>query len=165
MWWRSEFPCLSRFKLDNQVIGRVRSHAKCLETNKKKDAVKYFLAELIISVNNNNLNLTKKNTCILSVQEEVTNVEVLDVLYLVRANRSFASINGNAKRYCLMFSKKNPVASAFPMCGTIVRVACMIKFDIAKYSHRKLIKDVADTAFSFFFDETNNSQIKKQYAE
>lgn len=92
-------------------------------------------------------------------------MEVLDALYLVRANHSSASINGNAKRYCLMFSGRNPAASAFRMCGANVRVACMIKFGIAQYVYRKLIKDVADTPFSFFFDETTNSQIKKQYVE
>ena len=39
----------------------------------------------------------------------------------------------------------------------------MIKFGIAQYVCRKLIKDVADTPFSFLFDETTNRQVKKQY--
>ena len=32
----------------------------------------------------------------------------------------------------------------------------------AQYVRRKLINDVADTPFSFLFDETTNSQVKKQ---
>ena len=47
------------------------------------------------------------------------------------------------------------------MCET--KVAYMIKFSIAQYIRRKLIKEVADTPFSFLFDETTNSQVKKHY--
>ena len=46
------------------------------------------------------------------------------------------------------------------MCET--KVAYMIKFSIVQYVCRKLNKDVADTPFSFLFDETTNSQVKKQ---
>ena len=42
-------------------------------------------------------------------------------------------------------------------------MAYMIKFSIAQYVRRKLIREVADTPFSFLFDETTNSQVKKHY--
>ena len=47
------------------------------------------------------------------------------------------------------------------MCET--KVAYVINFVMAQYVRRKLVKDVADTLFSFLFDETSNSHVKKQY--
>ena len=46
------------------------------------------------------------------------------------------------------------------MCET--KKAYVIKFSIAQYVRRKPIKDVADTPFSFLFDETTSSQVQKQ---
>ena len=152
--WQTEFPwlsrgasdpyyahcavCLNSFKIDNQGIGQVKSHAKCHETNSKKDALQSFLAQRSIVVGDGNLDLTKKNRCVLSAQEDVTKVEVLDALYFVRANHSFASTIGNAGKYRLIFGERNPVASAYWMCE--IKVAYVIKFSIAQYVRRKLIK-------------------------
>ena len=53
--------CLKSFKIDNQGISQVKSHAKCHEKNKKKkDAVKSFLAQRIIVVDDDNLNLNRR---------------------------------------------------------------------------------------------------------
>ena len=60
-----------------------------------------------------------------------------------------------------LFGESNPVASGYQMCET--KVAHVIKFGIAEYVRRKLVKDVADTPYSFLFDETATSQVKKQY--
>ena len=117
-------------------------------SNAKKDALKSFLAQCTIAVDDGNLILTKKNTYILSARKEVTKAEIVDA-------------PGYAERYRLMFSERNPVTSAYRMCET--KVAYVIRFGIAQYVRRKLIKDVADTLFSFLFDETANSQVKKQY--
>ena len=38
----------------------------------------------------------------------------------------------------------------------------VIKFGNVQCVRRKLIKDAVDTSFSFLFDETTNSQVKKQ---
>ena len=109
--------CLKSFKIDNQCFDQIKSHAKCHETSSKmKDALKSFLAQHTLVVDDGNLNFSKKNTCIVSAQDEVTEAEVLDAFYLVRANHSFVSTNGNAARYRLMFGERNPVASAYRMC-------------------------------------------------
>ena len=139
----------------------MKNHAKCHKTNSKKTgALKSFLAYRTIVFDKGHLNLTKKNICILSAQAEVTKAEVLDALFFVRANHSFASTNGNAESYCLIFGERKPVASAYRICET--KVVYVIKFGNAQCVCRKLIKDVADTSFSFLFDETINSQVKKQ---
>ena len=153
---------LKSFKIDNKSIGLFKSHAKCHETiNKKKDDVKSFLAQRTIVFDDSNLNLTKKSTCILSAHEEVTKVEVLDTLHFVKAKPSFTHISGNAEMYRLVLGKRNHVASAYQMYET--KVAYVIKFGIAQYVRRKLIKDIADTPFSYLFNEAINSQVKKQY--
>ena len=81
-----------------------------------KDALKSFLAQHTLVVDDGNLNFSKKNTCIVSAQDEVTEAEVLDAFYFVRANHSFVSTNGNAARYRFMFGERHPVASAYRMC-------------------------------------------------
>ena len=151
--------CLQKFKIDNQGRGQVTSHAKCHETSeKKRDAAE----QRTFKVRDDGApNLTANNSCILSDKEQVTKAEILDALYVVRANHSFASVSGNAERYRMMFGEKNPVASCYSMCET--KVAYIIKFGIAPYVRRKLVKDLADTPFSFLFDETTTSQVKKQY--
>lgn len=101
------------------------------------------------------------STFILSAHEEVTKVEVLDTLHFVKAKPSFSHISGNAEMYCLVLGKRNHVASAYQMYET--KVAHVIKFGIAQYIRRKLIKDIADTPFSYLFNEAINSQVKKQY--
>jgi len=139
----------------------VKSRAMPSLTKQKKEALKFFFTQRTLKADDGALNLAKKNTCILSAQEEVTRAEVLDALYVVRANHSFASVNGNAERYRLMFGDSNPVACGYSMCET--KVAYVIKFGIAPHVRRNLIKDIADTPFSFLFDETTTSQTKKQY--
>ena len=177
--WESDFPwlrqvandvfsaycdvCLTSFKIDNQGISQVRSHAKCHENNsKKKSALQSFFKQRTFAVNSDgDPKLTNKNTCLLSSEETIRRAELLDALHVVRSNHSFASVNGNAERYKLMFGDTNPVASGYQMCET--KVMYIIKFGIAPYVRRKLCKDVADTPFSFLFDETTTSQVKKQY--
>ena len=59
--------CLKSFKIDNQGVSQVKSYAICHETNnKKKDTLKSFLAQRTIDADDGNLNLTEKDTCILS---------------------------------------------------------------------------------------------------
>ena len=43
------------------------------------------------------------------------------------------------------------------------KVQYVIKFGIADYVKKKLINDAKDTPYSFLFDETTTSQVKKQY--
>ena len=83
-----------------------KSHAKCHETNdKKKRALKSFLTQRTFAVDDGTPNLSKDITCILSAEEVVRKAEVLDALYVVRAIHSFASTNGNAERYWMMFGE------------------------------------------------------------
>ena len=95
--WQTEFPWLSRvasdlysahctvylksFKIDNQGIAKVKSHAQCHKTNnKKKDILKSFLAQRTIVIHDAE---HIKNTCILLAQEKITKAEVLGALYLL----------------------------------------------------------------------------------
>lgn len=52
-------------------------------------------------------------------------------------------------------------AKSYSMSDT--KAQYLIKFCIANYLKWKLIYDVNNTPYSFLFDETTNSQVKKQY--
>ena len=43
------------------------------------------------------------------------------------------------------------------------KVQCVIKYGIGEHIKEGLINDAATTPYSFLFDETTNSQVKKQY--
>ena len=43
------------------------------------------------------------------------------------------------------------------------KIQYVIKYGIADHFKKQLIYDVKNTPYSFLFDETTNSQVKKQY--
>ena len=178
--WQKEFPwlravdgdkfsaycmvCFSKFKIDNQGKSQVTSHAKCHETNsRKKEALQKFLTQpqrTFTSSPSGNVGLSA-NKAVLSSEDRVTSAEIIDALHLVQYNQSFTSVNGNAERYVRMFGADNPIINGYRMGET--KVAYMINHGIAFYLKKKLVEDVSDTPYSFLFDETTTSQVKKQY--
>ena len=156
--------CFNSFKIDNQGIGQVKSHARCHETNpKKKAALEQFLSrpQRTFSVDNNkSVGLADNISITWSNSDKVLKAEIIDALHLVEYNQSFSSVNGNASRYERMF-ENNPIVAGYSMGET--KVAYIIKFGIADYLKKKLRLDVDNVPFSFLFDESTTSQIKKQY--
>lgn len=52
------------------------------------------------------------------------------------------------------------IAAAYGMSDT--KVKYVIQFGIGPFILKQLIKDLKDTPFTFMFDETTSSQVKKQ---
>ena len=154
--WENEFPwlsphngdpssaycnvCYKPFKIDNQGVGQVKSHAKSHENNPvKKAALEKFLAQpnrKLTSGSGGQLKLTKNNSGWTN-SEKITVAEVIDALHLVQYNQSFSSVNGNRERYQRMFGADNPVAMGYSMGET--KVCYIIKFGLAHYLKKQLM--------------------------
>lgn len=86
--------------------------------------------------------------------------EVVWALSCAQKNYSFASNVSLSSIFKVMFPDSK-IAAAYSMSETKIRY--IIQFGIGPYVLEKLIFDLKDTPFTFKFDETTNSQVKKQY--
>ena len=79
---------------------------------------------------------------------------------MVEKNHSFASAKRDCGRFKLMFPE-SAIAKGYQQSDS--KVQYVIKYGIADHLKKQLIYDVKNTSYSFLFDETTNSQVKKQY--
>ena len=92
--------------------------------------------------------------------DQVKKAELLQALHVVEKNISFASTKSDNERFRLMFPDSQ-IAKSYEQGDT--KVQYIIKYALADHIKQGLIKDVAQTPFSFLFDETTTSQIKKKF--
>ena len=100
-----------------------------------------------------------KTSLILSTEDQVNKAEVLQALHFVNKNLSFASTRDDNDRFRSLFPDST-IAKSYRMSNA--KAQYLVKFGIANYLKKKLIYDVNNTPNSFLFDETTNSQVKKQ---
>ena len=79
-------------------------------------------------------------------------------MQLVDYNYSFNSAANDSERFKLMFSD-SVIASSYQQSASKIKYS--IQYGL--YVKQELIKDFRNTPFCFKFDETTNSQGKKQY--
>ena len=93
-------------------------------------------------------------------KDKVTKAEILQALKVGNCNMSFASTSGDTKRFQEMFPDSN-IGKKY--CQGETKTKYTIQFGIAPHVKSKLLEDFAGSPFSFKFDETTTSQVKKQY--
>ena len=96
----------------------------------------------------------------LSAEEEVLRAEILRCLDIADKNLPFSAADGDNEKYRTMFPDSN-IAKAFSQGADKVRY--MLQFGIAPIIRERILTDLKGKLFSFRFDETTTSQIKKQY--
>ena len=96
---------------------------------------------------------------VLSVEELVTKAEILQALKTVESNYSFSSADGDNERFVLMFPDSE-IAKSY--CQSSTKIAYVIQHGIAPYLFDS-IANIKDKPFSFLFDGTTTSQVKKQF--
>ena len=137
------------------------SHAKCHSSNTKRNNAKEVgQNQRIFEVNSGNVNLTPKTNMVLSSEDKVFKAEILQALHVAKFNYSFASTQSDSKRFQMMFPDSQIVQS---YSQSEAKVKYNLQFGIAPYCKKKLIYDVANSPFTFKFDETTNNQVKEQY--
>ena len=96
----------------------------------------------------------------LSDKMQALKAEVIDVMYKAQYNYSFSSAQGDGDRYRLMFPG-HPAAENYSCSST--KSAYMLQYGIGEILKEDLKKDMQRVPYTFKFDETTTSQVKKQY--
>ena len=97
---------------------------------------------------------------VLSDSMQALKAEIIDVIYKAQYNYSFSSASGDAARYRMMFPG-HPAAENYSCSST--KSTYLLKYGIAELLKEDLIKDMQNVPYTFKFDETTTSQVKKQY--
>lgn len=96
----------------------------------------------------------------MSMDDEVLRAEILWALKCVKSTFSFASNAGNNQLFASMFHDSK-IAQSYRMSET--KCKYLVQFGICPWILENLKNDLKGNPFSFLFDETTTSQIKKQF--
>ena len=94
-----------------------------------------------------------------TTKDQILNAEILQALNMVDKNHSFSSANGDSDRFKKMFPDLQIVAK---YSQEETKSKYVVQFGLAPFVKDELSTDVQKTPYSFKFDETANSQVKKQ---
>ena len=94
-----------------------------------------------------------------TTKDQILNAEILHALNMVDKNHSFSSANGDSDRLKKMFPDSQ-IAAKYSQEET--KSKYVVQFGLAPFVKDELSTDVQKTPYSFKFDETTNSQVKKQ---
>ena len=142
------------FSISGFGEAQVKSQVKLKSHNDKTSSANQstFITE------NGKFQLSVPTKVMFSPEEQVLQAEVLKVLHGVNSNYSFAS-SENDERFKIMFPDSK-IAQSYRQGKTKFRYN--IQYGIAPHIKQMLIYDVNNTPFTFKFDESTISQVKKQ---
>ena len=100
------------------------------------------------------------STVSLTSKEKVLRAEIIETLNLVDKNQRFSSSNRDGDRFRKMFPD-SAIAVSYSQQET--KTKNTVQFGIAPFVKNQLVQDVSNRPFTFKFDETTTSQVKKQY--
>ena len=104
--------------------------------------------------------VTSKPTAKVSPQQAIMSAEILQALHVVDSGLPFASAESDGDRFRLQFPD-SAITKGYKQGKT--KITYVIQHGIVPYIADLLQQDIASKPFSFKFDETTTSQIKKQY--
>ena len=142
------------FQISSGGIADCKRHAK---GKGHMQLIKHRSKQKTLTGSSSNLSLSNVG---LYEKDKVTKAEILQALNVVNCNISFASASGDTKRFQEMFPDSE-IAKKY--CQGETKTKYTIQFGIAPHVKSKLLEDFAGSPFSFKFDETTTSQVKKQY--
>lgn len=153
--------CCKDFSIANSGVAQLKQHA---ETQGHKNI------QLTRAAGTNQAVLTRERSGLVSLtaqqsinftpEEQQLRSEILWALKCAKSNYSFASNAQNDDLFAKMFPDS---AIAKNWCMGETKVKYILEYGIAEYVREKLIEDLNATPFTFMFDETTTSQVKKQY--
>lgn len=169
------FVCSKSFSVSNSGIKQVLTHANG-QKHKELIKVKYatdqshFSFKASSSQNSSSQNketdsnvvdrepqAVKLNPCL---KESAVKSELLWAMKIADSNISYSSCDGTPELFCRMFPDST-IAGNFSMSRT--KVSYLISDGLGPYFKKKLCEEVsASPAFVLQYDETGNSQVRKQ---
>ncbi|CAH0562798.1 unnamed protein product [Brassicogethes aeneus] len=153
--------CNTKFRIDGQGVSQVKSHQKGQkhENFEKMRSGNSRQSTFKVNSSNQQVELSSGNF-VLTDAKQILKAEIIWCLKVCKNNSSFASNNENNVIFQLMFPDSN-IAKNYNMSET--KCKYVIEFEIAKFVKEMLIKDVKNSPYTFKFDETTTSQVKKQF--
>ena len=96
----------------------------------------------------------------LSQEEKVVKADTLNALHYVQYNLSYSSATQQSALLKITFSDSS-IAQAFTSASA--KMAYIIKYGLGKYFKDTLKEDLHHVPFTFNFDESTTTHVKKQY--
>ena len=96
----------------------------------------------------------------LSTEDQVLKPEIIRCIDIVDSNQSFSSSENDNDKYTKMFPDSD-IAKSYKQKRN--KVKYMIQFGIAPVLRKEIMEDLTGHPYTFKFDESTTSQIKKQY--
>lgn len=146
--------CCKSFKVDGSGVSQVKSHAKTHKEDSSNANQRTF------EVTNGKVSFQPKRAMALSPEDQVTKAEILQAMHFASSNYSFASASDDGERFQMMFPDSQ-IARTYRQSET--KLKYNIQYGIAPFIRKQLIYDINKCPFTFKFDETTTSQVKKQY--
>ena len=160
IWWLWNFPSeidgSEISQIDGCGISLVKLHEKSNihEKNCPRDQRTLICSNGLAQLNPSDSGVA------FSPEEQVIGAEIYQCLQVVSSNYSFSSTEADNSRFKMMLPDSR-IAAIYSQGKTKVRYN--IQFGIAPYIKQMLLYDVNNTPYTFRFDESTSSQIKKQY--
>ena len=151
--------CNKSFRIDGGGLSQVRIHARG-KAHEKNESIYNGQRTFSASKNRTLAVNALPSEAVLSVEELFTKAEILQALKTVESNYSFSCADGDNERFVLMF-RDSEIAKSYRQSST--KIAYVIQHGIAPYLFDSIIVNIKDKRFSFMFDETTTSQVKKQF--
>ena len=125
------------------------------------DKAKESKTQSTFNLQNGSINLTTStSTRQLSTENQILHAEIVRCLDSVDSNLPFSVADSDAEKYAKMFPCCREVKDYHQKSN---KVKYMIQFGIAPSLIEVILAELRDLPFTFRFDETTTSQIKKQY--
>ena len=97
---------------------------------------------------------------LVSTEDQLLKAEIIGCMDIVNTNTPFSVVNDDNAKYQLMFPDSE-IAKSYAQKAD--KIKYMMQFGIALVIRDIILDDLKGKPFSFLFDETTTSQIKKQY--
>lgn len=151
-------PCAADISIASGV-NQLQAHEKTVKHLENTKSMSNQATFVVSNVGSVALNAGTKRK-ILTTKEQISRSEIIRCLDIVDSNCSFNVANKDAQKYKTMFPDSE-IAKAYKQKSDKVKYT--LQFGIAPYLKKIILSDLIDLPFTFGFDETTTSQIKKQY--
>ena len=151
--------CQVSFRIDNSGLSQVKTRGSTKAHKDKETLLSGKTSQKVLVLKDNGISLSEESLT-LSCADQVLNAETLQALDTVFSNHSFASTKVNNDKLRRMFPDSQ-IAKSVHQAET--KTKYIIQFGVAPYVRKQVIEDFTGQPFTFQFDETTTSQIKKQY--
>ena len=149
--------CQKQFQISGSGVCQVDSHAK---SKAHMNAIPSKSQSLLKVLSTGQVSHIGAVPEVLSEAMQVLRAEIIDVMYKAQYNHSFSSASDDGERFRLMFPG-HPAAENYKCSST--KSAYLLQYGVAELLKEDLMKDIRGVPYTFKFDETATSQVKKQY--